>query len=65
MFSFLTCLLRVLPKLWQFNTAFQEMVSRCHRSFTAAFKLKVIQLAEEKGKHHASEVVKDPHYMVY
>jgi len=37
---------------------FEEMASRGHRSFTAAFKLKVIQLAEEKGKHHASQFFK-------
>ena len=49
-------LLRVLPKLCLFNTAFQDMASRGHRSFTEAFKLKVIQLAEDKGKHHASQV---------
>jgi len=34
------------------------MASRGHRSFAATFKLKVIQLAEEKGKHHASQVFK-------
>ena len=34
------------------------MASRGHRSFTAAFKLKVIQLAEEKGKHHDSQLLK-------
>ena len=51
-------LLRVLPKLWRFNTAFQETASRGHGSFTTAFKLKVIQLVEEKGKHHACQVFK-------
>jgi transposase-like protein len=29
--------------------------SRGHRAYSAAFKLKVVQLAESKGKHHASK----------